>query len=389
LTCMSTRAVHLEVVDDMTAESFLNAIRRFIARRGKPKQFISDNAKHYILTDKVLSSYWQKLENDPSVQSYMSSEGISWKYIVELAPWMGGFYERMVGIVKRSLKKALGKNLVTNDHLNTLLIEIEAVVNSRPLFPVGNELEDPIALTPAHLITVNPRLGSPEFEPVAPDGDPEYVQRLRPEQKLLLTWRRNQEVLNAFWKIWRNQYLQELRERSRAILKTAKPSVDLSPTVGTVVLIAEEHQPRGKWRLGKLVELLPSSDGLVRKARVLLADKKVLNRSISQLYPLEMDTKPEALADDPDMPVQEPEKEDPAPDAVSARPSRRAKDIAQRRIGELFSALSVVPVPGIAEMGTPLDISPGFIRSSQDEEAPSFVDEHFSSVLGVLRAAQK
>ena len=298
-TCLSTRAVHLELVEDMTAETFLNCLRRFIARRGKPKMLYSDNAKQFILTEKMLHAHWLGLGVDPSVQSYLSNEGISWKFIVELAPWMGGFYERLVQIVKRSLKKTLRNNLVTNDHLTTVLSEIEATVNSRPLVYVGDKVDDQIALTPLHLIMPNSFAGTPELEPLEPDQDADYVPRINSEKKLFNFWRRNQELLNQFWKIWHETYLHSLRERYQSILKSHRNALTIEPKVGTVVLIGQENLPRGQWRLGRISELISSEDGQIRHAKILMTDGKTFKRSVSQLYPLEFceeDQGPEPLA---------------------------------------------------------------------------------------------
>ena len=87
-------------------------------------------------------------QND--VLSYAANEGIKWKFIVGLAPWMGGFYERLVGLVKRTLKKAIGKASLTNEQLLTILKEAEAVINARPLVYIGDDIQSLIALTPAH-----------------------------------------------------------------------------------------------------------------------------------------------------------------------------------------------------------------------------------------------
>ena len=102
-TCLAVRAVHLELVNDMSAEQFLLCLRRFIARRGKPKQTISDNAPQFKLTKSTVEEAWQFATTNPDTQSYLANERIEWSFIIELAPWMGGFYERLVGLVKQAL----------------------------------------------------------------------------------------------------------------------------------------------------------------------------------------------------------------------------------------------------------------------------------------------
>ena len=132
-TCLNIRAVHLELVADMSAANFLLCIRRFIAKRGKPIMIISDNASQIKLGQTIIDKVWKTVSNDNEVQSYISNERINWKYTVDYVPWKGGYYERMVGLTKRSLGKTLGKSKASREQLLTLLHEIEAVINSLPL----------------------------------------------------------------------------------------------------------------------------------------------------------------------------------------------------------------------------------------------------------------
>ena len=112
-TCMSTRAVHLELVNDMSTSEFLMALCRFIAHRGKPDSILSDNAAHFKAASKLIDVVWTGILKSEEVQSYVANERIKWSFIVELAPWMGGFYERPVGLVKRALRKSLGRRMLT------------------------------------------------------------------------------------------------------------------------------------------------------------------------------------------------------------------------------------------------------------------------------------
>ena len=98
-TCIAIRAVHLEVVEDMTAEHFLEAFWRFIARRGKPNKIISDNAVTFKAAKNAINIAWNDFTRDRVVHSYLSKNRIEWKFIIEFSPWMGGFYKRLVGII--------------------------------------------------------------------------------------------------------------------------------------------------------------------------------------------------------------------------------------------------------------------------------------------------
>ena len=123
-TCLVTRAVHLELNHNLSTEDFLMALRRFIACRGKPDEIISDNAMQFKLASETIDIIWQRILKCPDVQNYASENRISWKFIVELAPWMGGFYERLVGLVKRSLRKAIGRKLLSGVQMISTMLKL-------------------------------------------------------------------------------------------------------------------------------------------------------------------------------------------------------------------------------------------------------------------------
>ena len=145
-TCCVTRAVHLELVENLLASTFVNGLRRFCSRRGTPTLMVSDNAKTFKSTVKLL----KKLASDSTVTNFLDSRRISWRFNIEWAAWMGGFFERMVGTVKRCLRKVLGNARLSFDELSTVLTEVESTVNSRPLTYLYDDLEE--ALTPSHLM---------------------------------------------------------------------------------------------------------------------------------------------------------------------------------------------------------------------------------------------
>ena len=282
-SCLVTRAVHLELVQDMSARTFILCLRRFIAIRGAPKEVISDNAKHFKLTSETLPLIWKKTIHNSDVQNYVSNEGIKWIFNVELAPWMGGFYERMVGIVKRSLRKTIGKRLLMFDQMQTVVKEVEAVVNKRPLVYVGDDIDSSIVITPGHFLCLNPDTGIPETEN---EEDQEYKPVESSAEKLLQIWKKGEKILNNFWKIWQGEYLLSLRERTQNKIKSKRIQADNIPTQGDVVLIKEDL-PRGQWRLGKLNRLRVSRDGQIRSAEVQTASGKILNRPLNLLFPIE------------------------------------------------------------------------------------------------------
>ena len=134
-TCGSTRAIHLELTSDLTATSFLLAFRHFVSRRGLPLKMMSDNAK----TFKSASQDITKIKQSPWVKQYLTNRRVEWDFIVEKAPWWGGFWERPVRSVMNCVKKMVGQSTLTFEELRTLLVEVEATLNNRPITYVYND----------------------------------------------------------------------------------------------------------------------------------------------------------------------------------------------------------------------------------------------------------
>ena len=129
----------------------------------------------------------------------------------------GGFYERRVGYVKRAMRKTIQRKHLTVIQLQTILKEVEATVNARPLGYVGDDLESNITLTPRHFLSLNPYTGISEIE--YDQDDPDYSPYESSSGILLQIWKKGQKLLNAFWKVLRDEYLLSLRERSQDTLK--------------------------------------------------------------------------------------------------------------------------------------------------------------------------
>ena len=146
------RAIYLEIVADSSADGFLLGLCRFIARHGTPREIILDNAPQFKHTKSMMETAWEKIVKNQTVQSYVAEQGTKWTFIVELSPWMGGIYERLVGICKMALRKFIGKLKLTMLQLQTILAETEAIINSRPLVYVGQNLNVGTTLTPSHFL---------------------------------------------------------------------------------------------------------------------------------------------------------------------------------------------------------------------------------------------
>ena len=249
----------------MTAEQFLLCLRRFIATRGKPKQIISDNASQFKVVKSTVEDAWELSTTSPDTQSYLANEGIKWSFTIELAPWMGGFCERLIGLVKQSLRKSIGKICLTMVQLETVVKEVEAVVNSRPLVYVGADFSSGFTITPGDFLSLNPKTGVPSLAEEDRLQDPDFLSKLSSSQKLLDMWRKGQKHLNTFWKLWFDEYVLSLRERTQKQLQAPRTQSSTQPTKGDVVLL-KESSPRGTWKL---------ADGEIRAATVRRASGKL------------------------------------------------------------------------------------------------------------------
>lgn len=239
-----TRAVHLENIQDMSAAQFLMCLRRFIAQRGIPSDIFSDNALQFKVASDTVNSLWQRTNHCEDVQTYASEKCIKWTFIVEHASLMGGFYKRLVGIVKRPLSKAIGKSILTEIQLLTLLKEVEPVTYSRPLVYVGDDIESTIVLTPSSFLTLNPRTGIPHTE----NGDDQtYTPKTSTAEKLLTTWKKGLKLLDSFWNVWRKDYLQSLREGTLSTIKCGRIQSKSTPSVGNVVIFQGGHGDTGEY----------------------------------------------------------------------------------------------------------------------------------------------
>ena len=287
-TCSITRAVHLEIAESLSTTDFTSCLRRFIATRGTPQMFISDNARNFKLGKTCVDKIWFDTLQHKEVQSYIAQRSIRWNFIVEMAPWMGGFYERLIGSVKRSLKKNVGCLLLSLLQLQTILKEIETVVNSRPLTYCGEDIDDYPALTPSHFLSF------PSLETGCPaislQTNPTESENKESVENVLQLWKRGQQHLNAFWKSWLNDYLLSLREFHK--IRKPRNAEMSSPRLGQVVLIRMKGVPRGRWKLGKILGLNKSSDGIVRSATLKTTTQRSCRRPLSLLIPLEADGVP-------------------------------------------------------------------------------------------------
>ncbi len=279
-TCASTRAVHLELTPDLTVKSFLEAFRRFSSRRGLPCKLISDNAK----TFKRGSTDIGKIVTAPRTQNFLTNHQVSWEFIIEKAPWWGGFWERMVQLLKRSLKKAIGRSSLNFEELRTLVVEIESTINNRPITYVYDDQNGvSYALSPSDMIYGR------RIPPTSNDSHCDIVSTYNTLTKRV---KHHFRLLTNFTNSWKREYLLSLREFN--LRQRASKTSDLNPAVGDIIILKDEKSARCYWKLAKVVELFNGRDGLCRAANIQVlstagAKKPTLvRRPIQQLVPIEV-----------------------------------------------------------------------------------------------------
>ena len=217
---------------------------------------------------------------------------------------------------------------MTYEQLLTILAEVEAIINSRPLVYVDDDINSNISLTPSHFLTLNPRIGTPTCDIDTEDYD--FSLNESSADKLLLKWKKGMKHLERFWKIWRDEYLMNLRERTRTQLREAKKRSQYPAQIGDVVLIKDDL-PRGNWRIGKITQLMTSFDEQVRSAKVILTSKRIISRPLNLLYPIECSDGNHDGTSDKNTPIQALDND---AETVRQRPKREAAQRAIKRIRE-------------------------------------------------------
>ncbi|XP_062538804.1 uncharacterized protein LOC134207100 [Armigeres subalbatus] len=269
--CLSTKAVHLELVSDLSTPAFLMALDRFVWRRNKPQHLYSDNGTNFIGAKNALHHLYQMLQPGPDndkITKHLAENNIQWHLIPPRAPNFGGLWEAAVKVAKTHLVRQLGSSLLSFEEFVTVLTKIEGCMNSRPLLPLSSDPNDLGALTPSHFLVRN------MIRPL-PEADVRNVplNRLSQYEKL-------QKYAQTFWYRWRNEYLKELNLQYNA-------NPDRYPiNVGDIVILKDESLPPARWPLARILETHPGPDGVTRVA-TLRTSSGVLKRAASKICPLE------------------------------------------------------------------------------------------------------
>lgn len=275
-TCATTRALHLELSSDMSTERFLMAFRRFSGRRGLPHTMYSDNATTFQAANRELTELSQIL-TDPQTSRHFAHNGVRWKFIAPRAAWWGGWWERMVGTTKRCLRKVLGKSHVDEESLGTILVEIEAAINSRPILQDG-----PDTLTPSHFL-------NGERLTTLPTGPEPTVNMDLREQKGL-----REKLQDDFLRRWKREYLLGLRSYHEVRRPDGRAA---QCRIGDVVLLQDDVRPRHMWRQACVTGTRPGRDGKVRTLTLRTSNGATITRPVQLVIPLEIDQGGEDVED--------------------------------------------------------------------------------------------
>ncbi|XP_037930980.1 uncharacterized protein LOC119665804 [Teleopsis dalmanni] len=251
--CFFTKAVHLELVTDLSTNAFIGALKRFISRRGRCLNIYSDNATNFVGAKNQLAELEESIysnEGQEAIISACSTTGINFHFIPPRGPHFGGLWESSVKSAKYLLLRSVSTASLTYEELETVVVEIEAILNSRPLTPMSNDPTDLTALTPGHLL-----IG----EALTTHVD----SRSKPEKHTLLSrWNLVSQLKHNFWKRWSNEYLMELQQRNK--WKTQSANIQL----GDMDIIKEDNVPVMQWPLGRIVHVYKGTDGRIRVADV-------------------------------------------------------------------------------------------------------------------------
>ncbi|GFS71658.1 integrase catalytic domain-containing protein [Trichonephila clavipes] len=198
------KTVHIELVSDLTSQAFIAALKRFMARRGKCAKLFSDNGKNFVGASNEIKKLLEIVRKpDEKLANYLAAEGIEWKFIPARSPNFGGLWEAAIKSYKYHLKRVVNGINLTYEELLTVTVQIEGILNSRPLCPLSNNDDDFQVLTPAHFL-INRSLNSLE--------EPNLTKC---KESNLKKWQKITKIVQLMWKFWSRNYLNQLQQRGK------------------------------------------------------------------------------------------------------------------------------------------------------------------------------
>lgn len=268
--CLTTKCLHLELASDLSTATFIAAFKRFLSRRGPIKTLHSDCGTNFIGAKAHLDEFYSFIESSDytnALKQELTQNKINWKFNTPSAPHMGGIWESNIKCVKTHLHKVLGSQILSYEEFATILTQIEALMNSRPLCWLSSDPSDPEVLTPAHFLTLTPLKILPAI-----DVSDEPLNRLDRQQLL-------DHLVQSYWRRWKTEYLSSLQIRQKW------NSSSFPIQTGTLVLLMQDNVLPFQWPLGIIEEIFPGNDGVVRT--VLVKTKNGLyKRPVVKLCPL-------------------------------------------------------------------------------------------------------
>lgn len=261
--CMSSKAVHLELVTDLSTKGFIDAFIRFTSIRGRCQRLYSDNGTNFVGAEKYLKEMLDSWK-ETNFSEQLSTLGTDWTFITPSAPHQGGLWEAAVRRMKFHLRRVIGQQLMTAEAYCTVIAQIGAIMNSRPICAMTDNLDDCEALTPAHLL-----IGESIVQPLGKCVTETRANRLQ-------QFEARQQMVQHFWQRWHDEYLMQLQRRYK--WQDMKANIGL----GDLVIIRQENTPPSVWPLARVVEVHPGADGLVRNVTLQTANTQ-LRRPIQKL----------------------------------------------------------------------------------------------------------
>lgn len=263
-TCLQCRAVHLELAFGLDTDAFIRAFKRFIGRRGKPEMVISDNGTNFV---GAVGEIVEITVDNFSMTKELAKERIRWIFNPPGAPHFGGVFESMIKSAKRAIHAVLGNAEVSDEELNTVIIKVEEMVNSRPLtYQTMDQKEGP-PLTPNHFILAGYEEG--KEKQISPGENVSLRKR----------WRRIDELETHMWKRWMREMIPMWRDRQKWRLE------EKSVKNGDLVWILDKETTMGKWPIGMITSIITGTDGKCRVLKIRHGTKEIC-RPIAQVYPL-------------------------------------------------------------------------------------------------------
>lgn len=249
--CHATSAIHLEIVTDYSSDAFIAAYKRFTARRGICSTLRSDCGTTLKGADSQLRDMFTSSSNEiGKLASLLANDGTQWIFNPPAAPHFGGKWEAGVKSVKQHLRRVIGTHSLTYEEMSTFLLQVEVVLNSRPLSPLTEDPDDLNVLTPGHFL-----IGSALT--VIPEPELENVKLSR-----LSRWQLLRQMTDSFWTKWSKECLQ----RYQTVYKWNQPMESIRKD--SLVLVIDERYPPAKWPLGRILEVHPGKDGRTRVVTV-------------------------------------------------------------------------------------------------------------------------